>query len=69
MKTSRASVRDGISVFPLAFPLIAGPGAMTTAILLMGWAGGEPVVVAIILSVLICILTIFLDCCCMYHNL
>lgn len=36
-----AEVKDDVSVFPLATPLIAGPGAMGAAILLMGNAGGD----------------------------
>lgn len=32
---------DDITVFPMAFPLIAGPGALTSVILLMGRAEGK----------------------------
>jgi multiple antibiotic resistance protein len=32
---------DDISVFPLAIPLLAGPGAMTTIVLLRGRAGDD----------------------------
>lgn len=33
---------EDISVFPLAIPLIAGPGAMTTMVLLNSTAAGDP---------------------------
>ena len=37
-----ARTHKDISVFPLAIPLIAGPGAMTSLLLLMGRANGDP---------------------------
>jgi multiple antibiotic resistance protein len=39
---------DDISVFPLAIPLLAGPGAMTTMVLLRSTAGNDPWKVAVI---------------------
>ena len=43
---------DDISVFPLAIPLIAGPGAMTTMVLLRTTSGGDPWKVGGILAAL-----------------
>lgn len=39
---SEAEQKADLSVFPLAFPLIAGPGAMTTALLMSGQSSGFP---------------------------
>ena len=36
-----ASIQHNIAVFPLAIPLIAGPGAITSTILLMGRTGSD----------------------------
>jgi multiple antibiotic resistance protein len=55
-----AEHRRDLTVFPLAFPLIAGPGAMTTVVLLMGRANGDPLQVGGVLSVLAAVLVVVL---------
>jgi MarC family membrane protein len=47
---------EDISVFPLAIPLIAGPGALTSLVLLMGRAEGNPVRIAWLLGALAVVL-------------
>ncbi len=41
-----ARSREDVSVFPLAIPMIAGPGTITTIILLVGNAGTQPLALA-----------------------
>ena len=55
-----AETRKDISVFPLAIPLIAGPGALTTVLLMVGEQGDDPVVLAAVLGVVLVVLTITL---------
>jgi multiple antibiotic resistance protein len=45
-----------VSVFPVAFPLIAGPGALTTVLLLSGAARGDTLEMAIFLGLLLLVL-------------
>lgn len=63
-ETSEAIGKQDISVFPLATPLIAGPGAMGAVILLMANAKGnllaEFIVIGALLTVLLLTLTLLL---------
>jgi multiple antibiotic resistance protein len=40
-----------IAAFPLAIPLLAGPGAITATVLLAGRADGNPMLIAILIGV------------------
>lgn len=55
-----AEQKRDISVFPLAVPLIAGPGAITTVLLRVGDRGAEPAVIATVILVLALVLLITL---------
>jgi multiple antibiotic resistance protein len=54
-----ARSRD-ISVFPLAVPLIAGPGALTTVLLRVGDRGGDPEAILAVIAVLVVVLAMTL---------
>ena len=55
-----AEHRKDISVFPLAIPLIAGPGALTTVLLMVGEQGDNPAVIGATLVVVMLVLAIAL---------
>ncbi|NIP73341.1 MAG: NAAT family transporter [Gammaproteobacteria bacterium] len=56
---AEAEQRHDVSVFPLAFPLIAGPGALTT-VLLMTSARGDPLIFLGMLAILALVLMLTL---------
>lgn len=59
-ETAEAARKQDISVFPLATPLIAGPGAMGAAILLMANAEGDWKAQAIVVACLLAVLLVTL---------
>lgn len=61
-ESEEAGHKDDISVFPLAIPLIAGPGAMTSIMLLMGRTAGDLQRQAIVLGLTLLVLAITLVC-------
>ncbi len=54
--------RSDISVFPLGIPLIAGPGAITSVVLLIGQARGDLVAQGAIIGILVVVLILTLVC-------
>lgn len=61
-ETREAQGRADISVFPLATPLLAGPGAMGAAILLMSKAGGDWAAQAVVVGALLAVMVLTLIC-------
>ena len=59
---AEAQQRDDVSVFPLGIPLIAGPGAIASVMLLMGEAAGSLVAKAVVLAVLAVVLIVTYAC-------
>jgi len=57
-----ARYKEDISVFPLAFPLIAGPGALTTVLLMVGETRGNPLFFTAFIGVLMVVLLLALVC-------
>lgn len=57
---AEAQTREDVAVFPLATPLLAGPGAMSAGILLAANASDEPFGLAIVAASLACIMIVTL---------
>ncbi len=49
-----------IAAFPLAIPLLAGPGAITAAVLLAGRAGGDFVLIGVLLAAVVLVAAVCL---------
>lgn len=61
-ETEEGAKRADISVFPLAIPLIAGPGALTSIVLLMSNVEGDRVMQAMVLATMAVVLLLTLLC-------
>lgn len=59
-RKGQASSENDPSVFPLATPLIAGPGSIATMILLTGEAGGDWTIIGAVMLVLLAVLLMVL---------
>ena len=59
-ETKEAEISFDVAAFPIGIPLIAGPGAMTSIILLMGQASGDLVRQAVIVAALLIVLALSL---------
>jgi multiple antibiotic resistance protein len=57
---AEAQSRDDVAVFPLATPLLAGPGAMSAGILLAANAHSEPLGIAVVAGALAAVMAITL---------
>lgn len=51
-----AQTKDDLAVFPLATPLLAGPGAMSAGILLAANTQGDPVRLGVVLGALVAVM-------------
>jgi multiple antibiotic resistance protein len=57
-ETREAETKEDVSVFPLATPLIAGPGAMGAAVLLMGRTHGDVALGAAVIGAMLAVVLI-----------
>jgi multiple antibiotic resistance protein len=66
---AEAQSRDDVAVFPLATPLLAGPGAMSAGILLAANVHGEPLGLVIVTVALACVMVMTLGLLILAHEL
>jgi multiple antibiotic resistance protein len=58
-----------IAAFPLAIPLLAGPGAITATLLLAGQAGMEPAKLAALIATIAAVMALSWVCLALAHRL
>src|SRR5882724_5800426 len=51
-----------VAAFPLAIPLMAGPGAITATLLLAGQASGKPISLAVLIAVVVVVCALCFFC-------
>ena len=66
---AEAQHKDEIAVFPLATPLLAGPGAMSSGILMAANAHGEPMELALVVVALLAVMALTLALMLASHDL
>lgn len=66
---AEAQSKDDLAVFPLATPLLAGPGAMSAGILLAANAHGSPLELAATVGALLCVMAATLGLLLLAHDL
>ena len=64
-----AQTKDDIAVFPLAMPLLAGPGAMSAGILLASNADGDPLLLATTVGALAAVMVVTLALLLLSHQI
>jgi multiple antibiotic resistance protein len=57
---AEAHVKDDIAVFPLATPLLAGPGTMSAAMVMAANANGQPTQIGIVVGALLAVMVLTL---------
>jgi multiple antibiotic resistance protein len=57
---AEAHVRDDIAVFPLATPLLAGPGTMSAAMVMTANAAGQPTQIGVVVGALLAVMALTL---------
>lgn len=64
-----AQTRDDVAVFPMATPLLAGPGSMSAGILLAANAHGDPIGLSIVAAALAAVMLLTLALLVLAHEL